>query len=431
MISSGQKKIILFTKNKIKKKNYFHNIFSYFAIFQNNPGTCLLKTIIDKKRYLDLTISYFKHVYGIKNVELNFLNCIDEKFKYEKIIVSWAFKNNFKSNGIYHDKYLKKNSSDTKSTIWFLIYMDEKLPKKIADNIILVHRKINFFSGLVFFLNYLLFCLKKYFIGVNFFKNFNVYSAFSNQVIKIYKKHINLKNIKYFFITYEGQIFQKDLIRHNKNYNSDIKNIAYDHSAPPPMPLNLIHDNFSPDILYITGSAQEKFYQKHLLWPKKKIKLTKSFRFKNEKKADYINKIFLPFELYSEKKYLKNLDYLFKCEKLNLKNYQIKKHPLRLKDQKHIDFVSEIREINHVSQKKNKNHLNSIFFGQTTAIIIALEFGINCYHICTNPVFDSYSSTLWPDIKVNQINNNVFKYELKKKKTFINFSSKKEILNLC
>ena len=82
-------------------------------------------------------------------------------------------------------------------------------------------------------------------------------------------------------------------------------------------------------------------------------------------------------------------------------------------------------------KKKNKNHLSSIFFGQTTAIIIALEFGINCYHICTNPVFDSYSSTLWPDIKVNQINNNVFKYELKKKKTFINFSSKKEIFNLC
>ena len=431
MISSSQKKIILFSKYTIKKKNYSHNIFSYFAIFQNNPGTCLLKTIIDKKRYLDLMTSYFKHVYGIKNTRLNFSNYINKKNKYKNIIVSWAFKDNFKSNGVYHDKYLKKDSSKTKSTIWFLIYMDEKLPEKVDNNIILVHRKNNFFSGLIFFFNYFFFCLKKYFIGVNFFKKFNVYSAFSNQVIEIYKKNVDLENIKFFFITYEGQIFQKDLIKYNKNYNPDIENIAYDHSAPPPMPLNLIYDNFSPDILYITGSAQEKFYRKHLLWPKKKIKLTKSLRFQNEKKINYINKMFLPFELYSEKKYLENLFYLFKQKKLNLKDYQIKKHPLKLKDKKHINFVNKINEINHAPQNKKIKEVSSIFFGQTTAIIIALEFGVNCYHICTNPVFDSYSATLWPDIKVHQINNNIFKYELKKRKTFINFSSKKKISNLC
>ena len=116
---------------------------------------------------------------------------------------------------------------------------------------------------------------------------------------------------------------------------------------------------------------------------------------------------------------------------MNLKDYQIKKHPLKLKDKKHINFVNKINEINHAPQNKKIKEVSSIFFGQTTAIIIALEFGVNCYHICTNPVFDSYSATLWPDIKVHQINNNIFKYELKKRKTFINFSSKKKISNLC
>ena len=67
-----------------------------------------------------------------------------------------------------------------------------------------------------------------------------------------------------------------------------------------------------------------------------------------------------------------------------------------------------------------KSVLNSsIFFGQTTAVIIALDLGLTCYHICSDPVFDSYNSTIWKQINVLKLSNNLFKYTSNKKNSFL------------
>jgi len=40
-------------------------------------------------------------------------------------------------------------------------------------------------------------------------------------------------------------------------------------------------------------------------------------------------------------------------------------------------------------------------------------------HICDDPVFQSYTSALWPSIKVKKINENTYKYQLLKKGNLI------------
>ena len=152
--------------------------------------------------------------------------------------------------------------------------------------------------------------------------------------------------------------------------------------------------------------------------------------FKGEKKLNYTNKLFLPYELYDEKIYLKNLNFLINHEKLNIKDYHIKLHPLRFEKRSHVTFLNQIKKINYKNFKKKKNP-NSVFFGQTTAVIIALEFGVTCYHVCTESEFDSYSKNFWPDINIQQLNKNVFKYKLRKKGSFLNFSSKQDFSKLC
>ena len=42
----------------------------------------------------------------------------------------------------------------------------------------------------------------------------------------------------------------------------------------------------------------------------------------------------------------------------------------------------------------------SIFIGSTTGVIVALEKGLKILHICFDPIFDSYSEFLWPNLKV-------------------------------
>ena len=63
------------------------------------------------------------------------------KGDYEKIIVTWAFKKNFLSNGTFNDRYFNVNSKDLKKTHWFVIYMDDQLPKQIDNNITILKTK--------------------------------------------------------------------------------------------------------------------------------------------------------------------------------------------------------------------------------------------------------------------------------------------------
>ena len=69
----------------------------------------------------------------------------------------------------------------------------------------------------------------------------------------------------------------------------------------------------------------------------------------------------------------------------------------------------------------------SIFFASTSAILEALESGLTVIHICTDSVLESYSETLWPSIKVHQINENIFEYNLRYHGKCINFSAENNV----
>ena len=47
--------------------------------------------------------------------------------------------------------------------------------------------------------------------------------------------------------------------------------------------------------------------------------------------------------------------------------------------------------------------------------------------MCGEPTFERYSNALWPNINVDEINNNTYKYSLKKHETCIKFSNSKDL----
>ena len=72
----------------------------------------------------------------------------------------------------------------------------------------------------------------------------------------------------------------------------------------------------------------------------------------------------------------------------------------------------------------SENSLNknaSIFFGVTSAILESLEKKINVIHICSDPVFQSYSETIWPNLKVKQLSQFTYQYSLISLEKHINF----------
>jgi hypothetical protein len=417
-IPNVQKNIILESKKIIKNNYFFSNSLSYFPIFADTPGTLLLKSKNEKKYKFNFFINYLKFFFSILFSRVEFKKYFKDNKYFKNIYFSWAFKKNFDSSGNFKDRYLNRNISNLKNTLLFLIYLDEKLPIKVKSNTVLVYKKSflkNF--NLYFFFKYLFTSINK-----NFFKNISSFNSLSKQLIEFINENIQIDKLKKMFIIYEGQPYQKNLIYFLKQKKKSIKITGYDHSAPPALPLNLLFDGCSPDRLLITGKEQAKFYKKFLSWPKTNLKVIPSFRFKNEKKEFFQNKIFLPFELSDKNSFLKNFESLVSLNIINnIKSFKIKIHPLGLKLNEHIKFAKNLEKIIEKKSfvKKNRNENSSIFFGQTTAILVALELNFKCYHVCSYPIFDSYSSELWSSIKVKQLTNNLFIYELRKKNSFI------------
>ena len=58
--------------------------------------------------------------------------------------------------------------------------------------------------------------------------------------------------------------------------------------------------------------------------------------------------------------------------------------------------------------KNSLNNNTSIFFGVTAAIFEALEKGNKAIHICAEPLFETHSEKIWPNLKVNQLGKYTF-----------------------
>ena len=194
--------------------------------------------------------------------------------KYDKIIVSWAKKNDFNESGVYFDKYSKTISSDIKSSLWFLLYTDEELPQKIDDNIIILKKtrrkiKYNFLYLLKnIFKNILAsrFSLKKIFHKTSW------YSEFANITCDKIKPFIT-SNVKTIIMPYEGQPFQNSIIKKGKAININIKTVGYVHSFPVGLPTNLISRDGSPDELIVNGKDQFYCFNSYLNWNSKNLKI--------------------------------------------------------------------------------------------------------------------------------------------------------------
>ena len=124
------------------------------------------------------------------------------------------------------------------------------------------------------------------------------------------------------------------------------------------------------------------------------------------------NKVFLPYDFDKPKKIINSLNDLIDYKKLNFSNLEIRNHPSCLKSKKHLNLIKLINEtIKNKTFKKKIRKNFSIFIGATGSIIEALERNLDVYHICENPVLESYSKKIWKHIDAKRLGQNLFNYK--------------------
>ena len=427
-----QKNILSIVRKYFLKKNSPFLNKSYFALYANNEGNNYIKNKIYKLKInkINKVLSENINIFNSSNLKI-ISNCNDEKY-YNNLVVTWGNDKSFTLKGNFYDKYLSTYSSDNQNTFW-IILSDNKIKKKnLNKNIAAVYPDKNLINYYRFY---------KIFILNLFFNILGLKKKIINRDLLI-SKCINdfilnkksLSKLKNLLIPYEGQPFQKRIFYIQKIKNKDLTTYGFDHSAPHSIATQLYYTKGSPDILLVSGSSVKKCYSKFYNWSPKKIQLSLPTRYKNFDKNDFLNKLFLPYDLVSEDIILENIDFFLRHRKnRSIKKFSVNIHPEKKNNKHHILLKKKIEIIIKGYEKKfSKNALDSVTIavGFTTTPIVALEFNLSVLHICPNPDFDAYTNYFWPNLTIKRINKFSFLYSLKKTGAYLNFKNKDKVLEL-
>lgn len=434
--------IFLYQKNILKKvsdffiknrKEYLKNIISnkyYLSTWQEGLGRDYVEKIIfNKKNWKEIFIKKFKHKlfdyilkqYIHKNKKIEFKN-------YKYICISWAFKDDFSSDGEFYDRYTKTKSRCCPKSIWILIVDKKEIPNKYDENILLISNDYS----LKYFLNNIFSDLKRQFTNPSEDKSINTTST-NYKKYKVIKDAINMvikKNpINIVFTPYEAHTYQVGFFSYINNNFKNIKTIGYIHSSLPALPTEYCFREGSPKILLTHGLSQKKILTNLLNWDKKTIININSLRYKgnNTLKRDCI---YLPYFLENENLILREFETLAlnNSELINFNKLLLRNHPAMKKSLIHNKFLKELKNlINKIKKQSLKNAHNKgypVVIGASAVIIELLELGYDVLHITPKPLFDVYSPLIWDDIKVKKLSPNTFIYKIHLKNKLIKKNSK-------
>ena len=422
-------------KTNLSKIDIDKSSLCYFVGWDISAGLSKIRTEINLCKFYIFLKIYLRDLIGIGYQNNYQLINLKKKKLFNKMILTWSNKKNFKKDGSFYDSYFKINSKKMKNTIWVVIYMDFELPNKIDDNIIILKNisKPNF-SFFYFFKTIFSILIKNSLNIKKIFHYSSLHSNFGDIVLKNTKSHLLNKNLNKIIMPYEAQPFQQMVIAFVKKNRKKIKVLGYIHDCEPLSP-NLMYKKNSPNLILLPGKDRKKYFSEHLNWPINSIKIVDSFRYyKSDFKNILKNQILLPSGIYDIDKITNSFEsFISSRQDKSLKHIKVRSHPASTNQKLQKKLKEELERIIKKYKKKFSNNLknknSTIIIGITSLLVVALENGYKVTQICMDPKIQSYSNLFSPNIKTEQINENVFSYSLKKFGGCLKFGKKNSIKN--
>lgn len=421
----------LFSQFKIfYKKNY---IGQQFCNYNYDLNFFLMKYWLTSKKIF-LLKGFFYDLVSLLHLDDYNLYINKNYKKYNNLVLTWSDAKLFKDK-VIKDKYFNLSLNYKKNIAWLIILDCNIKPflNKIESyqNSVFVFYKIkkNFFLKIF---NIIFLILKNFTLSIIFFNKkyllqLNFKHQFSMKFLDLVSKKICFENLK-IFMPYEGQPFQKNIIKFIKKKNKFTNIVGYLHTFPS-LPLHLYKSKSdTPDKLIINSIDQYNFLSKNLNWKKKNLILKKSARFSNKLKLN--NGIYLPISIFSDKNLIKKFNKIFNhyFVQYNFSEHEIFEHPSSAKSHKIHNLVRYLKKIiKKTSNRKIKNKKLLMIIGPTSTVIEALKQGYEVIHIVENQELDVYSSFFWKSIRFNIIQNGIIHY-IKLKKENFKFKKVNEII---
>lgn len=348
----------------------------------------------------------------------------------DQIVVSWSKESDFQPDGAYHDRYFNTNSREGPKTLWFLIALDNYVPRQLDANIRVFAR-----SPLVpkHDLSFLARSVVDAIRRANgrpraMLHSLSSAAVFAREVAFAVASQLARGGIRSVVLPYEAQPWNHAVFLAAKAADERITTIGYLHSALPPLPTDLIRRRGAPDRLAVHGAGQRDILVTELEWPAQMIDVIPSLRYRVDDSSSLGGLIFLPYSFKETDVLIDALDsFLSDAPRGSLPPLEIRNHPVMSLSKRHLRLSADFnralaRHADRFAPAPSAAPL-SVFIGATAAIVEALERGIDVIHLCSRPLFESHTEAIWPMVAVKRLGENAFRYRLRTPGAYINLGN--------
>jgi len=358
----------------------------------------------------------------------------DRPYAFDQLVVSWSLKDDFLTDGSYHDRYFNTNSRETPNALWFLVSLDNHVPESLNANIRVFARSPVAPKYDVFFL------VKSAVATIGRAKgwpravlhSFSSAAIFAREVAVAVGAQLRRGPFQSVVLPYEAQPLNHAVFLAAKAVDDCIVTIGYLHSALPPLPTDLVWRRGAPDRLLVHGAGQRDILVRWLAWPAEVIDVIPSLRYRVDDVRSLSGFIFLPYSFNDAGVLVDALDsFLARSPRGSLPMLEVRNHPVMAASKAHVRLSGEFKRVlvrhhDRFSQTPGIKPM-SVFIGATAAIVEALERGIGVIHLCSRPLFESHTEAVWPLVAVEQLGENAFQYRLRSRGEYINLGKEEAV----
>lgn len=331
--------------------------------------------------------------------------------KYNKMVLTWGALTDFDDDGIYRDRYFGVSSRESQDTLWLVMYRSSETPRVFDGNVTLLYwPKLSLFRSV----------LKFFSTFGSYTKSFSYSGHICGEISTTFMGELSSHSaVKKVIVPYEGQPFQQTLFECIKKDFPDVIGVGYLHSAPPPLPTDLIYRKGCPSSLLVQGEGVKDMLYEHLNWPLTTLTVINSLRYTNLSSKTFSNEILLPYSFDNPDRILDAFNCVVKSSLLdNVSLWKVRNHPVQCDSMVHHGLERSLYQILRKASTTTSDSYSAVkrtvMIGATAAILEALEHGLEVIHIVSNPVFEVHSPLIWRHLDVERLGEYVFLYRIKK-----------------
>jgi hypothetical protein len=290
--------------------------------------------------------------------------------------------------------------------MWFLLMLGQQPPCRLAENVRVAHPSQSAQRS-----------------GFRWRRRSGIVRQ-AHEIASAVAEQVKGAHVRELVMPYEAQPLQHAINLAVKACDANVATVGYVHSALPALPTDYLFRTGAPDRLFVHGAGQREILCNLLGWPQQRLHLIASLRYRRDLEPLFAGQILLPYDFLDARTIVQAVERVLRAApNLSMPIWRVRNHPVMAHSAKHTALAVRLKSIIDRYEDRQcpapARAKQTIIVGATAAVIEALERGLEVVHICSRPLFEAHSESIWTYMQIDDLGYNAYRYRLREPGQYI------------